>query len=246
MAFFECQFPVKIGIGVTGGPSWSTVVNKGFSGFESRNKNWSQVRNKYQLDLVAQPITYFQTLMNFFLAVSGMQDGFRLLDLTDYQATAQSTSPATGDGSNKIFQMQKVYIVGNANGSQRSYTRNVSKPIMSHLGGTSPAILLTDFQGVQLADTVQVFDNGAAKVLNTDFTVDATTGLITFTTAPTSGHVITWTGQFHIPVRFDSDDWPARADSSIGPQGGPLSTALISVSGIRLIEVLIQAGASQG
>jgi len=246
MTFFECQFPVKIGIGVSGGPSWSTIVNKGFSGFESRNQNWSQVRNKYQLDLVAQPLSYFQTVMNFFLAVNGMKDGFRLLDLTDYQATQQSTSPATGDGSNKIFQLQKVYIVGAANGVQRSYTRNISKPIMGHLGGTSPAILLTDFQGTQLQDTVLLFDNGAQKVLNTDYTVDATTGLVTFTTAPTSGHVITWTGQYHIPVRFDSDDWVARAVSSIGPQGGPLSTAVVTADGIRLIEVLIPAGSSQG
>lgn len=248
MPFFECQFPVKIGLGVTGGPSWSTIVNKGFSGFESRNQNWSQVRNKYQLDLVAQPIAYFQTLMNFFLAVNGMKDGFRLLDLTDYQATTANgvTSPATGNGSNTVFQLQKNYFVGVSNGVQRSYTRTISKPIMSHIGGTSPAILLTDFLGTQLQDTVILFDNGVQKTLNSDYTVDATTGLVTTLYVPTSGHVMTWSGQHHIPVRFDSDDWPARAVSSIGPQGGPLSTALVSIEGIRLIELLIPAGSSQG
>lgn len=246
MAFFEVQFPVSIGIGATGGPSWSTIVNKGFSGFEARNRNWSHVRNKYSLDLVAAPLSQFQTLMNFFLAVGGMADGFRLLDLTDYIGTAQSTSPSTGDGSNNIFQLQKTYIVGNPSGIQRSYVRTVSKPIMADIGGASPTTLLTDWNGVGLANTVVMFDNGVQKVLNTDYTVDATTGLVTFTNAPTSGHAITANFQFHIPVRFDSDDWPARVVSSLGSNDGIQGSQLVDVTGIRLVEVLIPAGQSQG
>ena len=59
MSFFEVEFPRKIGFtssggGTTpaGGPGFSTIVNMGLSGFEQRNRNWAQVRNKYQLDVV--------------------------------------------------------------------------------------------------------------------------------------------------------------------------------------------------
>lgn len=246
MSFFEIQFPIKIGMGALGGPSWSTIVNKGFSGFENRNKNWSNVRNKYQIDLVAQPLSVFQTVMNFFLGVSGMQDAFRFLDVTDFSATAQSCSPSTGNGSNTVFQLQKTYFVGPSN-NQRSYVRTISKPIMAHLGGTSPAVVLTDFAGVTLADTVVMYDNGVKKTLNVDYTVDATTGLVTFTVAPTSGHTITSDFQFHIPVRFDTDDWPARVVSSpVAGSSGIIGTGLVDVMGIHLIEVIIPPGQSQG
>ena len=60
MAFFENEFPRKIGFfgttgGTMGGPGFSTIVNLGFSGFEQRNRNWTNTRHKYSLDIVAQP-----------------------------------------------------------------------------------------------------------------------------------------------------------------------------------------------
>src|SRR5258707_93805 len=76
VAFFEVQFPVKIGFGAVGGPSWSTLINAGLSGFEQRNKNWVNTRYKYQLDLVTQAVSVFQNVLDFFLAVNGKGDAF--------------------------------------------------------------------------------------------------------------------------------------------------------------------------
>lgn len=239
MSFFECQFPTKVGFGVVGGPTWSTIVNAGFSGFEQRNRNWANTRNKYQLDLVTQPLSVFQTVMNFFLAVSGKADAFRFKDNTDYVSTGQATSPATGDGNNKIFQLQKTYTVGQGGGA-RTYNRTISKPIMSHQ--TPGGLLLTDFSGVTLADTVVAYVGGVQKALTTDYTVDATTGLISFVVAPGNGVAVTADCQFHIPVRFDSDDWPAQLVPSNVPSGG----TLVTVTGILLLEIRITPGQSQG
>jgi uncharacterized protein (TIGR02217 family) len=52
MAFFETEFPRTVGYKATGGPTFNTTVNEGFSGFEQRNKNWSIARAKYTVDLL--------------------------------------------------------------------------------------------------------------------------------------------------------------------------------------------------
>ena len=43
-------------------------------------------------------------------------------------------------------------------------------------------------------------------VENTDFTLDTTTGRVTFDSAPYYGADVTWTGEFDLPVRFDRDE----------------------------------------
>jgi hypothetical protein len=244
VAFFEVEFPRKIGFGAIGGPTWSTLINSGFSGYEQRNKNWFNSRYKYQLDLVAQPLATFQEVLNFFQAVNGKGDAFRFYDPTDNAATAQPTVQALGDGSAKIFQLQKLYTVGTGN-TARTYSRIISKPIMSQLpptGSPSISLELTDFAGNQLSNTVVVYLNGVKKTLNVDYTVDCTTGLITFTTAPGNGVAVTADFSFHVPVRFDTDEWPAQLVQSNVPGGGTLITA----TGIMLLEVRIPQGTSQG
>jgi len=254
MSFFECEFPRKIAFfdttgGMTGGPSWSTIVNSGFSGFEQRNRNWASSRASYQLDLVMQPVSVYATVLNFFEVVGGKADAFRFFDATDFQFSGQGMSPAVGDGVNKVFQLQKTYASGSG-AVGRSYIRTISKPIMSKL--TPGGAALTDFSGVQLADTVVAYLN-LVKQSAGAFTVDATTGLVTFVTAPGVGVVPTADAQFHVPVRFDSDSWPAQVQPSpvanadvAGGSSTPGGSALVSVTGISLIEVRISPGQSQG
>ena len=265
MSFFEVEFPRKIGFtssggGTTpsGGDGFSTMVNMGFSGFEQRNRNWSQVRKKYQLDLVAVPFSVFQPIQDFFLAVGGRADAFRFLDKTDYQFFNQPmintiTGNAGGDGSTTIFQLQKQYISG-AGATQRIYSRVISKPIMSNqtFGGTP----ITDFLGNVLPNTVVVYVNGVKKGIPGDFTVDATTGLVTFAQAPALNATVTADAQFHVPVRFDNDDLPAQVvegDTSLATtqasNAAQLAAAtypLVTVVGAMLLEVRILSGQSQG
>jgi uncharacterized protein (TIGR02217 family) len=56
--------------------------------------------------------------------------------------------------------------------------------------------------------TIVVRDNGAIVAP----TVDNNTGLITFAAAPLVGHIITVSGEFHVPVRFDIDDMKVTQD----------------------------------
>jgi uncharacterized protein (TIGR02217 family) len=56
---------------------------------------------------------------------------------------------------------------------------------------------------------IQVFVNGSAVV----FTVDQLTGIVTFAVAPALGAVCTWSGEFRVAVRFNSDALAATIDN---------------------------------
>ena len=76
-----------------------------------------------------------------------------------------------------------------------------------------------------LATGISVFVNGGAAT----YTYDSTTGLVTFSSPPATGQVITWTGQFDTPVRFGAD----VLDYALGMDG------LYEVASIPLIEIRI-------
>lgn len=59
-------------------------------------------------------------------------------------------------------------------------------------------------QNLQPSPALQVFDNGTL-VATTNYSVSVS-GVVTFNTAPLSGHALTWTGSFYYQCRFDMDD----------------------------------------
>ena len=81
-----------------------------------------------------------------------------------------------GNGENKKFQLIKTYTIGS-----NTYVRKILKPVVS---------------------TISVFVDCTK---NNDISIDLTTGIITFDTAPSNNSVITATFEFDVPVRFDSD-----------------------------------------
>lgn len=183
MAFIETRFPDDIAYGSVGGPNYSTDIVITQGGYEQRNANWSQARAQYNVAHGIKTQAQLNTLIAFFRARKGRADGFRFKDWSDYQATRQSIG--TGDGATKIFQLSKIYSSGTT-----SETRTISKPVTG---------------------TVNVYLNSVLQ--NSGYTLDTTTGLITFTTAPGSGAAVTADFQFDVPVRFDTDRLAATLDS---------------------------------
>ena len=138
---------------------------------------------------------------DFFYAMKGRLHGFRFKDFTDYKDNSGGRlGSGSGDGTTKIFQMVKRYTTG-----AQSIDRQIKKPVSA---------------------TIQIFVNGVLKTLTTDYTIDSTTGIVTFVTAPGAGLSVTWTGQFDVPVRFDTDEL------SMHMEGG-----LYVISSLRCIEL---------
>lgn len=177
-AFHEVQFPPDISYGVTGGPEYSTDVVITGSGFEQRNINWSQARCKYQAAHGVKNENQMKRLLAFFRARRGKAYGFRFKDWLDYTGTGEIIG--VGDGTMTTFQLIKIYT------DDAGYTevRKIRKPV---------------------AGTVKVYvDNVRQATLS----VNVTTGIVTFTTAPSQGAVITADYEFDVPVRFDTDHCP--------------------------------------
>jgi len=184
MAFIETRFPTDIAYGSAGGPEYSTDIVITQGGYEQRNANWSQARARYNVAHGVKTQAQLNTLIAFFRARKGRADGFRFKDWTDYQVTGQAIG--TGNGSNKIFQLVKTYTSGSVTES-RTVTKPVAGTVNIYLGG--------------------VLQNGSA------YSLDTTTGIVTFVAAPGSSVAVTADFQFDLPARFDTDRLSATLDS---------------------------------
>ena len=183
MAFVETQFPSDISYGSSGGPEYTTDIVASLNGYEQRNVGWEQARARFNVAHGVKTKAQLDTLIAFFRARKGRAHGFRFKDWTDYQVVAQSIG--MGDGTKTQFQLAKNYSSGAV-----IETRVIKKPVLS---------------------TVQIFKN---TVLQTSgVSINAATGVVTFTTAPATGINITASFEFDVPVRFDTDRLSARLEA---------------------------------
>lgn len=218
MAFFETVFPQKIAFRRSGGQAFNTAVIGVQSGQEQRNRNWANARRKYTATLLASNdsnltsmIADIHAVQLFHLLVGGMGDAFRFFDELDCQGTNENlvVVPAS---SNLQWQLSRTYSLGG-----RSYVRPITKPI------GSPAI---DYEGNALSETVTI-TNLAGGTLGS---IDHTTGIVTFSLAPTGTPQASF--QYHIPVRFNSDHF----DPEIEPSAP--GSRFVKWNSLELVEVM--------
>ena len=186
MGFHDIRFPVGLSFGALGGPERRTEVVELANGFEERNTPWSASRRRYDAGTGLRALDDLEELVAFFEARAGRLHGFRWKDWGDYRS-ARASQPITardqllghGDGETREFQLRKGY----ASGAQ-TFWRVIAKPVA----------------GTVLAAIAQ-----EAMTLGEDYTVDSTTGIISFNRAPETGTEITAGFEFDVPVRFDTD-----------------------------------------
>lgn len=185
MAFDEIQIPLRIGFGSTGGPSFSTEIITVDGGYERRNQNWSQARRHYDASTGLRSAQDVATLSGFFYARAGRARGFRLKDWSEFTSASDGVSApsfddqiiGTANGTDTQYPLIKTYSSGSI-----SHAREIKKPV----SGT----LTIGFDGVEQTS---------------GWSVDATSGMVTFASAPASGVVISAGYEFDVPVRFDTD-----------------------------------------
>lgn len=182
MSFDEIQFDTEISYGAVGGPTFSTTVVTMATGFEQRNQNWERSRGRWRVGHQLKFNTELEDLIAFFRSRRGRARGFRFKDWADYTATLSPIG--TGDGVEDTFQLVKVY---EDDLSINTYTRVITKPV---------------------SGTVRIFVDAVEQTEGSDFTVDTTTGIVTFTPSaiPGGGTTISATFEFDTPARFDQDE----------------------------------------
>ena len=187
MSFHEVLFPQRLAFGSVGGPERRTDIVTLASGYEERNSPWARSRRSYNAGYALSTLDDIHALIAFFEARQGRLYGFRFRDALDCKSCAPSETPmpadqaiGTADGVASSFQLVKTYVSGS-----QAYAREIAKPVDG---------------------SVRVAVGGVEQTLGTDFSLDTTTGLVTFL----AGHIpatgsITAGFLFDVPVRFDTD-----------------------------------------
>jgi len=186
--FHEVRFPLAIGFGSSGGPERRTDVVLLASGHEERNSRWADSRRRYNAGTGVRSLDDLHALLAFFEERRGKLYGFRWRDRADWRSCGPGETPdpedqpiGIGDGVAAMFQLVKTYGEGIA-----PYQRAIAKPV---------------------EESMRVAVDGVEKVEGVDFSVNGTTGVVTFFAGhlPADEAVVTAGFEFDVPVRFDTD-----------------------------------------
>ncbi len=182
MAFHAIRFPLDVALGARGGPERATDIVTLQSGREERNSRWSRSRHRYNAGYGVKSRSDMQAVLSFFEERRGRFHSFLWRDALDFSSGAATPLPAdqqigVGDGVKTAFQLTKTY-----GASFDPYPRPITRPV---------------------AGSVRVAVDGAE--LLTGFSVNTTTGILTFSVAPATGKAVTAGFLFDVPVRFDID-----------------------------------------
>jgi len=188
MASVEVRFPTNISQGSAGGPGYRTSIVTLDSGAEERVGHYAMPRHAFDVRFGVRSFADVRAVRDFYIARRGPAVAFRFKDWLDYSSDSDSfpgsSTPGdtdvqigVGDASDTTFQLVKFYT--DAGGT---VTRNITKPV------SGSVVIALD--GTPTAS---------------GWTVDTTTGIVTFTSAPGLGVVITAGFEFDVPVRFGGE-----------------------------------------
>lgn len=229
--FDECLLDPDLFVagGATGGPEYANTMAKnqqtGIRKVNVGRLDFQQVWN-VQTDLLEPAdLAYF---MNFWGGGYGSGYGFRAVIVSDFYMVDEVI--ATAIAAQTVFSLIKTYKRPGAN---HSYSRRIIKPVTNTNvsggvtlfepnGSTTRAIPTVRGQGLGVPGfTVKL--NGTPT---SAYTINNTTGVITMTSAPGAGVVVTVSCEFDTPVQFLNNAFQLKPDVSS------------EISGLQLGEIL--------
>ena len=211
MAFDEVVFPLELSRNSIGGPGFKTDIIETDSGDEERVARWAGGRHQWDVRLELEWDDLISDLKTFYMARQGAARGFLFEDPMDHATTTNGrTDPtavsfldvnplAIGDGSTTQFQLAKHYISGSI-----THVRAITKP---------------------KTGTVKIGLGGSEQ--GSGWTVNTTTGIVTFTTAPGNGVQVQAGCEFYVPVRFGKEADEALRVAMLGGTAGELANVPI-------------------
>lgn len=182
MAFHHVRFPLDIALGARGGPERKTDVVTLAGGGEQRNGRWAHSRRRYNAGYGVKSRADMQAVLAFFEERRGRLHGFLWRDGIDHSSDGAVPLPGdqalgVGDGAKTQFQLLKRY-----GAAFDPYFRPIRKPVEG---------------------SVRVAVAGVERT--SGWTVDVTTGVVSFAVAPAAGAAVSAGFLFDVPVRFDTD-----------------------------------------
>lgn len=180
--FDDVVFPLHISRGSFGGPDWPAEIVELANGAEERNTTIALPLRRYDARYGVRHKHEVHEVLSLYYACLGRLTGFRLRDWTDYRSGPSSACAAAtdqalgiGDGVRTQFQLSKRYSFAG---------HHFDRPIRKPEAGT----ILLALDGVPALS---------------GWSLDSSTGVVTFAAPPADAVELSWGGQFHVPVRFD-------------------------------------------
>jgi uncharacterized protein (TIGR02217 family) len=185
LEFDEVRLPEDISEQSSGGPGFNDVIIATPSGEEQAVQLWAEGRLEWDLQYAVRTQDQLAEFIEFFRARRARVRGFRFKDWTDFEIEEPTS---TEQITTTTFQIRKAYV----SGGQTVY-RTIKK-----IAGDN----LSDTAADDADSTVRVFQADGTTEVTSGWTVNLTTGVITFGVAP--GYVPKVTCEFDVPVRFDT------------------------------------------
>lgn len=192
MTFYATEIDTCPAYGWQGGPNVDILIRQLRNRHERRNDRSGLALHTFTLPFqnIKDPV-YLEEIKAAFLALGGPHHSFLTKDYGDYRHGFARDDYApmpfgVGDGVTNLFQLSKTYTFGSA-----EFIRDITKPVAGH-------VVYVD--GVNYGDVA-----------------DSLTGLVDFgSNAPAPGAVLSWAGEFRVPVRFADFYLPSTIDNRFG------------------------------
>lgn len=193
-----------VAAGLAGVTEFNNTASVNQGGFESVNINWQFPLREYELGFVALPGSVWKQIQATHLVCKGNAYGFLMLDPVD-QTVLVTEGKMTGTaGSAGPYTLSKRYT---AWGGARYADRIIKRP---------------------LASSLVCYVNGVARA----YTLNSTTGQITFSVAPSVGQTLSWSGSYYIAAHFRDAVLPWEL-----VRGGNINDRLVMGQNLKIREV---------
>ncbi|RLC34902.1 hypothetical protein DRH14_02000 [Candidatus Shapirobacteria bacterium] len=219
--FQDILFPPDISFGAVGGPQFKTTVVRSKSGYTQRNIEWELVKGKYDVTHGLKTQEQIDDLLAFFMSKQGQAHSFRFLDWVNYTIEDQEVGP--GDNVETDFQIIKTHTDAGGN----TFDKNITKPV--DVTDTNHTLGYTDYPTYT---TMLVKVNGVTKTEGVDYTVNYSTGVITFAVAPPNTHTVRVWCSFHLHGVFTTDYMPVGIDFHEIHNWGPIPIEELKETGV--------------
>lgn len=211
MTYVDLQFPPRIAMGAQRRPGWKTSVVAVASGREDTDQVWSKARHRYDVGLAVRTVDDYETVQDHFHTMRGRAKSFPFKDAVDYRVEASRGVLSTDGGSPTEYQLGKAYGTGGDR-----YVRAITRPRSGYV-------------------TIYRTRGGVTTDISSSCSVSYTTGIVVVTAAGAviGGDTLSWSGQFWVPCRYDTDELPTIVVDR-NPGGGAL---LVRCDSIPIVEV---------
>lgn len=187
MIYVDIEFPRRIALGAQRRAGWKTGMATTGAGFENANQDWERARHRFDVSFAVRTAADYSAITEHFHSMRGRFKAFPFMDVLDYRVEASNgvliddgDSPTTG------YQLAKRYGTGGD-----AYYRPITRPI----------------SGTPIIYRLRA---GNTTVITGSCTISTTTGIVTIAGGVyLPGDVLSWSGQFYVPCRYDTDELPA-------------------------------------